>query len=228
MLTIRQTFCRLVLGLGIAGIVGCGASSKESRTDPAPAAAAPMVAQTPEAAAQVMDPATAAMLGRVRESLKQGKDPNEADPDGRTMLMLAAFDGSTELAELLLDNGAEVDLLDGAGRTAMMYAASGPFPKTVDLLLRRGADANLTDTAEGWTALMWAAAEGNAPVVETLLRHGADIGVADQDGRRRSITRGRWTRRTSWLFLRRGPKSAEPYLSYSPPPPSCQPRVTTT
>ena len=144
--------------------------------------AVPEPAETTEATPPVIDAVAEARLERVRRSLEQGLDVNKTDPDGRTALMIAAFDGYTEVVDLLLDYDAEVDRSDGAGRTAMMYASSGPFPQTVELLLRRGADVNHGDTAEGWTALMLAAAEGHQLVVEVLLRHGADIELTDQDG----------------------------------------------
>ncbi len=182
MLTIRRTRCRSLLGFVAAVLVGCGSSSEESRPEPLPAAAAPMVVETPEAAPLARDAGAAARMERVRRSLEQGLDPNKADRDGRTALMMAAFEGYADVVELLLDHGAEVDRRDGAGRTAMMYASSGPFPETVDLLIRRGAEVDLADTAEGWTALMVAAAEGHQPVVEVLLRHGAHIRMTDQDG----------------------------------------------
>ena len=182
MLTTQPTRCRSLLAFVVAVLVGCGSSSEEGRPEPPPAAAAPMVVEMPEAAPLARDAGAAARMERVRRSLEQGLDPNKVDRDGRTALMMAAFEGYADVVELLLDHGAEVDRRDGAGRTAMMYASSGPFPETVDLLLRRGAEVNLADTAEGWTALMLAAAEGHQPVVEVLLRHGADIRVTDQDG----------------------------------------------
>ncbi len=178
----RPARWRPLLGIAIPLLVGCASPPEESRREPPPAAAAPVVAETPVATPPMTDPAAEARLDRIRRSLEQGRDVDKADPDGRTLLMMAAFDGYTDVVELLLDHHAEVDRRDSAGRTAMMYASSGPFPQTVELLLRRGADVNLGDTVEGWTALMLAAAEGHQPVVEVLLRHGADIEMTDQDG----------------------------------------------
>ncbi len=178
----RRTRCRALLGIAITVLVGCGSPPENTRQEPAPAAAAPSLAEMPEAAPPLKDPATEARLERVRRSLQQGLDIDKTDPDGRTALMMAAFDGYTEVVDLLLDHDAEVDRRDDAGRTAIMYASSGPFPQTVELLLRRGADVNRGDTAEGWTALMLAAAEGHQLVVEVLLRHGAEIELIDQDG----------------------------------------------
>jgi len=126
--------------------------------------------------------AATARVERLRRLLDQGIDVNKADPSGRTSLMMAAFEGYTEVVKLLLDHGAEVDLRDSVGRTALIYASSGPFPQTVKLLIDRDADVNLVDSDEGWTALMLAAAEGHQPVVEVLLRAGANSDTRDKDG----------------------------------------------
>jgi len=182
MLSSRRThYCRLLV-VTFAVLVGCGSSPEGNPPVPSRAAPAPEVAETPEAKPLMTDPAAAARVDRVRRSLEQGLDVNKADPDGRTAMMMAAFEGYTEVVEVLIEYGAEVDRRDHAGRTALMYASSGPFPQTVELLIENGTDVNHADTAEGWTALMLAAAEGHRPVVEFLLRHGADIELTDQDG----------------------------------------------
>ena len=175
-MTFRWIGCPLLLGIALVALIGCNSPSRGIPPEPPPATSAPEVT-TP-----VMDPATAARVERVRQSLEEGQDVNKADPAGRTVLMMAAFEGYTEVVEVLLEYGAEVDRFDGAGRTALMYASSGPFPQTVELLIENGADVNRADTTEGWTALMLAAAEGHRPVVEILLKHGADIALSDLDG----------------------------------------------
>jgi len=167
-----------LFAVAMAVLIGCGSSPDDSPQERSRSE----VAKAPEAAPPVTDPATAARLEKIRRSIDQGIDVNQADADGRTALMMAAFDGYTEVVELLLKSGAEVDLYDGVGRTAVMYASSGPFPQTVELLIQSGADINRIDTAEGWTALMFAAAEGHQTVVKILLRAGADIEITDQDG----------------------------------------------
>ena len=157
----------------VACLAGCGGEEQEAPTSPEPPSS-----PTPS----MKDPALEARLEKIRQALAEGLDVNLADGNGRTPLMMAAFDGDTAVIELLLTSGAEVGKADVAGRTALMYAATGPFPETVELLLARGADVNRADTAEGWTALMLAASEGLRPVVEVLLAAGAEIERTDFDG----------------------------------------------
>lgn len=111
-----------------------------------------------------------------------GADVNARGEDDRTALMLAAFDGHTEIVGFLLDQGARVDDLDPFGRTALMYASTGSYPDTVELLLLWQADPTIADRDERFTALMHAAAEGHADVVQILLDHGSDRDVTDIDG----------------------------------------------
>jgi uncharacterized protein len=120
--------------------------------------------------------------GEVQDFLRRGVDPDAADADGRTGLMLAAYNGHTDIVNLLLDTDVRVNRADQLGRTALMYASTGDFPATVKTLLSHGADPNLVDSEEGFTALMFAAAEGNREVVQLLLDRGADADLKDQDG----------------------------------------------
>lgn len=192
----KRTFVgksRLVLCVcGLLGILVVGLVSRYlRREEPQPANGQNETAElshaetvpSAEARGQVLrDAAREGRIQTVSVVLAQGTDPNVPDEDGRTALMLAAFNGSTDIVRLLLGKGARVDAHDRTGRTALMYAASGPNNQTVQLLLENQADLNIADRVEGWTALMFAAAEGQADVVQTLLRHGADATLRDADG----------------------------------------------
>ena len=120
----------------------------------------------------------------VEAELAAGVDVNAPTLDGqnRTALMLAAFNGHTELVVMLIDYGGDLNAADITNRTALMYAASGPFPETVQLLIDKGAKVNIIDNNEKWTALMFAAAEGQAEIVKKLLKAGADTTLKDVDG----------------------------------------------
>jgi ankyrin repeat protein len=96
--------------------------------------------------------------------------------DGWTPLHLAAFFGWAELANVLIDRGAELDSrsTNSMKNTPLHAAAAGGSTPLVDLLLKRGANPNATQEG-GWTALHAAAQSGNRSMVETLVAHGADV-----------------------------------------------------
>ena len=121
-------------------------------------------------------------MASVCRALELGADVNVQDPDGRSALMLAAFNGHEAVCGHLIAKGAIVDHRDTMGRTALMFAATGTCPDTIEALIQHGAGVNLVDGGEGWTPLMFAGAEGHVPVLEALLRHGAAKDTRDADG----------------------------------------------
>ncbi len=152
---------------------------------PEPVEAPVVTAEAPSAAqynpGAVFEAALEGNLAFVQGALDDGFDVNQTNADQQTLLMLASFNGHTELCRLLIARGAIVDARDYKYSTPLMFAASGPFPATVQLLLEAGADPNAVDRSEGFTALMHAAAEGQLEVVKLLLEHGADRSIRDVD-----------------------------------------------
>ena len=98
--------------------------------------------------------------------------------DGWTPLHLAAFFGHPELANALLDRGANINSrsTNAMKNTPLHAAAAGGRTDVIELLLKRGADANATQEG-GWTALHSAAQAGNRAMVEVLIANGADINL---------------------------------------------------
>jgi ankyrin repeat protein len=83
-------------------------------------------------------------VNRVRASLDQGANVNAKDKynSGYTALMSAAMNGLTDVAKVLLDKGADVNIKDNYGGTALEYAALYGYADIVKLLLEKGANVN--------------------------------------------------------------------------------------
>lgn len=78
-------------------------------------------------------------------------DPNQADDRGETLLYTAATNDWTEIAQLLLENGADIDKATLNGMTPLHVAAQKNNSQIVQLLLENGADLNL----KTGTGILW-------------------------------------------------------------------------
>ena len=88
-----------------------------------------------------------------------------------------------DVAELLLDQGADIACTNGRGDTALHMAAAGGFPRATVILLARGAAVDCISTADGDTPLHRAAAAGHAEVVRLLVAAGANVAAKNAQGR---------------------------------------------
>ncbi len=104
-----------------------------------------------------------------------------------------------EMAELLLDKGAEVNAKDKDDRTALMLAAEDGKADVVKLLLNRGANAN-SQTRDGITALMLAVGKGHYDAVKALLERQADVNAKDKDGQT-ALMEAAWKRHSQIVKL---------------------------
>lgn len=95
--------------------------------------------------------------------------------------MLTAANDDAKCVELLIGNGANVNLRDKDGRTALMYAVQKGCDKAGELLLKNKANPNLQDK-DGKTALMFAAEQGKLTSTEMLVKYEADITLTDKNG----------------------------------------------
>lgn len=113
------------------------------------------------------------------------KAVHEYSGDGFTALHIASYFGKFEVAELLLENEADVDkiAMNGSGLSALQSAVSRGHADIVELLLKNGADPN-TKMLGGFTSIMSAAALGFEDSVDLLLEYNADISLTSDDGRR--------------------------------------------
>ncbi|KAJ2595519.1 hypothetical protein GGF39_003793 [Coemansia sp. RSA 1721] len=79
-------------------------------------------------------------------------DIDYRDDQGSTPLICASCFGHSHIAELLLNNGANVDSQDNSGWTALMWATSSHNEELVRVLLEHGASSS-AKTARGHTAI---------------------------------------------------------------------------
>jgi ankyrin repeat protein len=84
--------------------------------------------------------------------LKNGANINDRDTIDQTPLIIAAFNGCTDIVKMLLDAGANIEHKNDQGENALISAAQEGYIDTVKLLLDAGADVNQTNT-DGETAL---------------------------------------------------------------------------
>jgi ankyrin repeat protein len=119
--------------------------------------------------------------------LRRGVDVNAQDKDAWTSLHWAAFKGRVEVAQVLLDHGANAKLETEEGETALNLASQGEYDSeengvsVVRLLLGRGVDVNAQDK-DAWTSLHWAAFKGRVEVAQVLLDHGANAKLETEEG----------------------------------------------
>lgn len=142
--------------LALSLLAGCG------QGQPAPASPEDATAELVELSNE-MDSED---IDRVRQLIESGADVNATDDDGWTPLDNATNGDLIEIAELLLENGAEV-------RGQLIWASRNDYVEFVKLFLKHDADVNAVDD-EGKTALQYATEEGNTEIIALLKEHGAE------------------------------------------------------
>jgi hypothetical protein len=77
----------------------------------------------------------------LRTALDTGLDPNLANQNGWTLLMLAAVEGDVPIGRLLIERGATIDTRNKKDETALTLATHRGFAEFIDLLVEHGASA---------------------------------------------------------------------------------------
>ena len=113
----------------------------------------------------------------LRYMLTLGTNPNLADKQGVTPLMLASQLGFVEGIELLAQKGAKVDEPNDAGETPLMLAVHKRDVPMTRILLAAGADPDRSDNS-GRSARDYAKLDGaDSPILEAIVR---------QDGKKKA------------------------------------------
>ncbi|CAM9714158.1 unnamed protein product [Ectocarpus sp. 4 AP-2014] len=114
--------------------------------------------------------------------LKEGADPDVHDNgEGLTPLMWAAQLGHAEVANSLIESGADMEQEDREDLTALHWAARMGQERALLVLLDHAADVETVDY-DGNTPLIWATRGGHRDCVGHLLDHGATTTTPDENG----------------------------------------------
>jgi ankyrin repeat protein len=132
----------------------------------------------------------AAAFGRLN-ALRRILDDDPADVnafsgDGFSALLRAVFGGQEEAARLLLERGANPNVVSTNEAVRVAPLGTAAFVRSVPLarlLLDSGADVNGRGEG-GFTALHSAAQNGDEELARLLLERGADPSLATEDGKR--------------------------------------------
>ncbi|MDA3838253.1 MAG: ankyrin repeat domain-containing protein [Candidatus Delongbacteria bacterium] len=120
-------------------------------------------------------------IKQINNFISASIDVNTMNYLGRSALHYASERGNIELVEILINNGADVNLKDKNGVTPLMEASE----KNVELvksLLNAGADVNLYSNYRK-NALIYAVEKDRGDIVKFLLGNGADTSIMTKSGR---------------------------------------------
>ena len=92
----------------------------------------------------------------------------------KSPLHCAALEGHKDALQMLLNNGANVNIVDNKKNTALHYAASRGHCSVIEELLGSKANVNVKGSL-GKTPLHWTAVNGHKDAMKMLLNNGADV-----------------------------------------------------
>ena len=110
-------------------------------------------------------------VSKVKEMLDAGMKVNSEDNLGITALRWAAWKNRTDVTQLLLSRGADVNKLSGVNhQTALHSAALNNSTDVIKVLLNHGASTNIKNR-RGLTPIDQARGKNNEAAVRLLERH---------------------------------------------------------
>jgi len=116
---------------------------------------------------------------------------------------VAAADGNTDIVEILIDAGIDLNQGDKSSFTPLSLAILNRRTEIAKMLIDAGADVNKANS-EGRTPLFWARKEGNTEIIDLLLENGAIAsGIRKKTKARKSKRKTRKSNKKSRKSYRR-------------------------
>ena len=106
---------------------------------------------------------------------------NEKTNEGLTALHYASYRGNIQLFELLIKNGASVDMVTNLGKNVIHMAAEGNQPSMMIYLISKEHQSSQSIDENGSTPLHWACYSGAEESINFLLNLGANIDAQDKE-----------------------------------------------
>lgn len=133
---------------------------------------------------QIITAADQRDLASVRDMILNGADVNAADSSGHTALHSAVVHGDLQMAKMLLEHGANVNVKESGdmnwGWYPLHLALRSENKQMIRLLVLHGADVNAARD-DMWTPLHTAAYHGQSDIIEMLILKGAKLTARDRD-----------------------------------------------
>ena len=122
-------------------------------------------------------------IDTIKSLINAQTDVNSQDmPFKNTPLILASFYGYADVAQLLFEYGAKVNVTNDKGFTPLHRACYSGHLNIVEWLLNCGADINAQDQIKGYTPAFHAYIKNNFVIVEFLINNNANIAVPNKNG----------------------------------------------
>ncbi|XP_051232725.1 ankyrin repeat domain-containing protein 24 isoform X3 [Dicentrarchus labrax] len=132
--------------------------------------------------------------------VKKGLCPTKLDAEGKSAFHLSVSRGRLDCLEVIISQGADLNVTDGVGFTALHLAAKNGQSECLKRLLQERLTVDCTDSI-GRTPLHHAAVSGCLSCTETLWDFKADLDVQDGDGATPLILAAQMSRVELCVFL---------------------------
>lgn len=121
-------------------------------------------------------------IEKVRTMIEDGFNVNRKNKLGASALGFCATFGRLEIAKLLVEKGANVNLREGSFDAPPLFSAiSQSYLNIASFLIEKGTDLDKQDN-RGYTVLMMSIMNGHYDLAKKLIRKGANVNLRDNKG----------------------------------------------